>query len=264
MRARTMKRYAQRTLAVLMAAIGLSSCSPPSIEYPNSQLVTERRNKLCENLLKLLPPEQQKLSAAQEEARWLADTSYKAAAGIARVNDSNFPGWAGNYLVNSRLQDRGLCWHYQHDMYRELRRRPLKYFKLGCCVRDQGKGSEHNCLYITGQNTGWPAAWVLDAWIWNGRLQVHDARELDLDDWEDTPAYATMLNDFYTEGHTYPVEHWLKIRDKRKWYELSIFGMPAKYIESWTPEAQDAPQLESMMKNVKKGKKTHPGSLINY
>ena len=78
------------------------------------------------------------------------------------------------------------------------------------------------------------------------------------------PAYATMLNDFYTEGHTYPVEHWLKIRDKRKWYELSIFGMPAKYIESWTPEAQDAPQLESMMKNVKKGKKTHPGSLINY
>ena len=126
----------------------MSACCPPPITYPDSPLVVERRNTLCENLIKLLPAEQQAIPAAQEEARWLADTAYKAGAGISRVNDSNFPGWAGNYLVNARLQDRGLCWHYQHDMYRELRRRPLQFFRVGCCVRDQGKGSEHNCVYI--------------------------------------------------------------------------------------------------------------------
>lgn len=242
----------------------MSACCPPPITYPDSPLVVERRNTLCENLIKLLPAEQQAMPAAQEEARWLADTAYKAGAGISRVNDSNFPGWAGNYLVNARLQDRGLCWHYQHDMYRELRRRPLQFFRVGCCVRDQGKGSEHNCVYIGTKQEAWPHAWVLDPWIWNGRLQVSDARTLDPEDWTDAPGFASMLSQFYTEGHSYPVEHWFHIRAKRKWYELSIFGMPARYIESWGPEAEGAPQMESMMKNIEEGRKTHPGSLINY
>ena len=259
-----MMRCLHRILGCVLAAVGLSACSPPSITYPDSPVVVERRNALCENLLKLLPAEQQELAEAREEARWLADISYKAAAGISRVNDSNFPGWAGNYLVNSRLQDRGLCWHYQHDMYRELRRRSLKFFRIGCCMRDQGKGSEHNCVYISPKQAAWPNAWVLDPWIWNGRLQVSDARTLDRKDWADAPGYTVMLSQFYTEGHNYPVEHWLKIRAKRKWYELSLFGMPANYIESWSPEAEGAPQLESMMKNVERGRKKHPGSLINY
>ena len=130
--------------------------------------------------LALLPEGQRALPAAQQEARWLADTAYKAAAGISRVNDSSFPGWAGNFFININMQNRGLCWHYQHDMYRELRRRPLHFFRIGCCVRDHACLTEHNCVYLTPVDNEWPKVMVLDAWLWNGRLTVSRGWELDL------------------------------------------------------------------------------------
>ena len=81
------------------AALLLAACYPPQVQYPYTALVTTRRVELKDNLLALLPPEEQGSASAQAEATWLADTAYKAAAGIARINKSHFPGWAGNALV---------------------------------------------------------------------------------------------------------------------------------------------------------------------
>ncbi len=229
------------------------SCCPPPVTYPDTVLVTNRRNTLTENLLKLLPEQQRCLPAAQQEARWLADTAYKAAAGISRINDSNFPGWAGNALINARLQDRGLCWHYQHDMYRELRRRPLTFFRLGCCVRDQGRRSEHNCLYVAARDADWPDAWVLDAWMWNGRLKVDFARDLDQDDWGDLPAVCNRLSLVYFEQHPYPIEHWYSVRCPN-----------GKYGEFWDEYTRRGSQYRRMYENVRQGAKEHPGKLTNY
>lgn len=250
--------------ACAVVAAGVSSCYPPSPSYTTTTMVAERRTTLQENLLLMLPQEQRTLPDAIQETQWLADTAYKAAAGIARVNDSYFPGWAGNYLVNARIQDRGLCWHYQHDMYRELRRRPLKYFNIGCCVRDKGTRREHNCVFATPKNTGWPHAWVLDAWPYNGRLQVFNAWDLDPDQWADRPEITAFLAPIYTEGHQYPMEHWASIRNKRKWYELSLLGMPSSYVDIWWPQAWFTPQYRNMMNNILKGQAEHPESLTNY
>lgn len=251
--------------AILVSSLtGLQSCYPPPPEYTATPLITERRTLLRDNLLLMLPEEWRNKADAKAEAQWIADTAYKAAAGIARQYDSNFPGWAGNYFVNSRLQERGLCWHYQHDMYRELRRRPLTYFGIGCCVRDEGERSEHNCVYVHPITSEWPHAWVLDGWPWNGRLQVFNAWELDPDRWGDRESVTNMLSDVYTEGHTYPMEHWLHIRSKRKWYELSMFGMPTTYMDSWWPGSWNAPQHQKMLYNIAKGKKSHPNSPTNY
>lgn len=250
--------------AAVTALAGLQSCYPPPPEYTTTELISERRTQLHTNLLLMLPEEWRAKADAQEEAQWIADTAYKAAAGIARQYDSSFPGWAGNYLVNSRLQERGLCWHYQHDMYRELRRKPLSYFSIGCCVRDEGKRSEHNCVYVYPKTSEWPHAWVLDGWPWNGRLQVFNAWELNPDQWADRAPITAMLADVYKEGHTYPMEHWLSIRGKRKWYELSVFGMPSAYQDSWWPGAWQSPQHRTMLYNIAKGKKEHPNSPTNY
>ena len=258
------KKLAKYTAAGVAAALSLSSCYPPQIAYVDTPMVVERRATLQENLLNMLPQDVRDLPEAQQEAQWISDTAYKASAAIARHNDSNFPGWAGNYLVNSRLQDRGLCWHYQHDMYRELRRRPLKYFDLGCCGRDIGTRKEHNCIYVTPKHTGWPHAWVLDAWPWNGRLQVFNAWDLNPDQWKTRDNITRYLAEVYTEGHQYPMEHWLTIQDKRKWYELSIFGLSSNYTDSWWPEAWFTPQYRSMMSNIIKGAQEHPDSPINY
>lgn len=245
--------FIRRFMVMILLSFTLVACSPPPPQYVTTKLVTERRHSLYEHLIHLLPPEQQSSADAQAEARWLADTSYKAAAGISRVNDSRFPGWMGNALVNMKAQDRGLCWHYQHDMYRELRRRPLHYFRIGCCVRDQGHRSEHNCVYIARKGTPWPKAWVLDAWRWNGRLRIYNGEKLDRDEWADLPEVERMLAQFYTEGHRWPIEHWYVLRDGG-----------GKYSLFYTVRARRGKQVGRMYKNMYDGALQHPGSLTNY
>ncbi len=242
-----------RHLLLLILLLTLPACYPPPVTYPSCPLVTQRRATLTDHLLDLLPAEERSAPAAQQEARWLADTAYQAAAAISRVNDSHFPGWAGNALINARLQDRGLCWHYQHDMYRELRRRALSYFRIGCCVRDQARASEHNCLYIAARDAEWPEAWVLDAWMWNGRLKVDRATDLDQDDWADLPSICWRLSQVYTEGHSYPVEHWYSLRCS-----------DGKYGEFWDAYTRRSSQYRRMYENIEAGRKSHPGSLTNY
>ena len=259
-----MKLSAKHLVSLLAPLLCLSSCYPPPPEYTSTPLVTERRQSLYEGLLLMLPEKERTTPAAMEEARWLADTAYKAAAAIARQYDSNFPGWAGNYLVNAHMQDRGLCWHYQHDMYRELVRRPLQFYSIGCCVRDKGTRREHNCVYVTPQHASWPLAWVLDAWPYNGRLQTFNAWELDPDQWADRKEVTWVLSGFYLPGHKYPIEHWLQIAAARKWYHFSFLGLSSAYIDSRWPEAWFTPQHRTMLMNISKGKKEHPNSPVSY
>ena len=243
----------RQILLCVLTAVGISSCYPPQIQYPYTEMVTNRRMQLRDHLVAMLPIEQQRKADARQEAAWLADTAYKAAAGIARVNGSMFPGWAGNALINARLQDRGLCWHYQHDMYRELRRRPLKYFRIGCCVRDGGKPSEHNCVYLAPRGAAWPHAWVLDAWMWNGRLKVDNARELNQKRWADLPSITRVQAVYYQEGHMWPIEHWSVLRNPE-----------GDYDGYWLPEMKYSSQYKRMYQNVENGKLKHPGLLTNY
>ena len=245
------KKFCQLSVCIWVSL--LASCYPPQVQYPYTKLVTSRRLELKDNLLLLLPKEQQTEPAAQEEATWLADTAYKASAGIARVNGSYFPGWAGNAFVNSHLQDRGLCWHYQHDLFRELRRRPLNYFRIGCCVRDRARASEHNCVYIAPKDAEWPLAWVLDPWMWNGRLKVDDARKLNPKKWGDLPSISRVQAAYYPEGHQWSIEHWSILRGEDGMYDS--FRSPA----TWS-----SPQYRRMYNNVQKGMIEHPGRLTNY
>ncbi len=244
-----------KKLTAWMIAAGalMAGCCPPSVNYPYTPSVVQKRSVLQGNLLQLLPEAQRALPAAAEEARWISDTAYKASAGISRVNGSCLPGWFGNALVNIHLQDRGLCWQYQHDLFRELRRRHLEYFRLGCCVRDYARPSEHNCVYVSAKGAEWPDAWILDAWKWNGRLTEYSASEVSPKRWVDIPAVCHTLEKMYPECHALPIEHWGILRDQDSEYAL--------YWESGMPQSR---QYQTMLKNIEKGKKTHPGSLINY
>ena len=241
-------------MPLLGSVLLLGSCNPPPPDYPSTKLVTERRNTLTDDLIALLPADEQSIPEARAEARWLADTAYKASAGIARVNDLYLPGWMGNILVNWGVKERGLCWHYQHDLFRELRRRPLQYFKLGCCVRDRSEGSEHNCVYIAAADTPWPRAVVLDAWAHNGRLSFEpDARTLDEECWQDQPELCSLLGGSFPEEHGYPCEYWFSVR-----------GRDGVQVSSTDEKAVGSRQYELMQKNIKRGRREHPGKLTNY
>ncbi len=230
------------------------SCSPAPIDYVNRPEVVVERSDLYTDLLSLLHPNDRKLKAAQQEARWLADNSFKAGAGLSRVYDSSFPGWSGNYLVNMHIQQRGLCWHYQHDLFGELRRRPLTFFRIGTTTRDKGTGSAHSCVYIAAKGGVWPNAMVIDPWMWNGRTKVSKGWKLPQDDWEDTPELTqNTLNRVYPEGHQTPMEFWYFIKNK-----------DGIYVNYDAPSMLMTEQYRYMFESIETKKDERHGKPTNY
>ncbi len=245
-------------LCCLLCCLLLPSCQyAPPMGYAESVPVVQKRSQLQVKLLELLPEPERSLPAAQEEARWLADTAFKASAAIARQYEPCLPGWLNNRLVNSRLhlQERGLCWHYANDMYRELRRRHLVYFRIACCVRDQGKGSEHNCVFLAAREAVLPQAVVLDAWRYNGRLKLIEEEEIIEDEWKEDPLSTYALGTIYAECHPYPMEHWARVKSGRKWND---------YVPSWSPEGTSSRQGILMQYNMYRGMQERGGKLTNY
>ncbi len=229
-------------MAALTVSVMLSSCFAPAVGYAYSQSVMGKRADLAEKLKDFLPENEKADQEAQEEARWLADTAYIASAEIARLDEPILPNWFNNGLVNMGFRERGLCWHYQHDLYRELRRRPLKYFRIGACVRDQAKLSEHNCVFVTGRDNKWPDCIILDAWLWNGRLAIKEKDGI-TENWAEFPVWTHCLNKVYPEGHHRPKAHWYMLRGKDK-----------KYYGWYTAEGQATPQYDLMIENIRKEK----------
>ncbi len=179
-----------------------SCCTPPGADYPHTVEARRKMSKLQTDFLALLPPGQATLPAARREAGWLASTAIIRSAAIARKNRMIFTGWINNILVNSGIRERGLCWQVQQDMYRDLRKRPLKYFKLGMTVRDRATGREHSCVYVNAAGKGLQGSLVLDAWRTCGRLQVLTQQERKDEKWEEDwrePIAAALL----PEGHPY-------------------------------------------------------------
>lgn len=250
-------RWIQSLLLTLALLLPVACVGAPTSAYPYTAPIVAERNKLSKALLTLLPTEQQTLPEAQAEASWLADTAYKAAAGIARVNQPALAGWLNNRLVNSsfHFKERGLCWHYQHDMYRELRRHSLHFFRIGCCVRDRATKNEHNCIYLCP--TGDPRfhGIILDAWRYHGRLKVMSEKEFAVDAWEDSPDSCRFLSVVYPEQHHYPIEHWAKVRSDHSWKE---------YVPCWTPEGTSCRQGILMQYNMYHGLQSRKGKLTNY
>ena len=155
-----------QTFRLLLAAALLcgwsSCCTPPAEDYIQQTYVQQQMSGLANAFLALLPPDQASLPAAGAEARWLADTAVVQSAAIARDNRTVLFGWLNNILVNSNLRDRGLCWQVQQDLYRDLRRRPVKYFRIGLTIRDRGTGREHSCVYVNAAGKGLQGSIVLD------------------------------------------------------------------------------------------------------
>ncbi|MBR3925639.1 MAG: hypothetical protein IKJ58_02640 [Akkermansia sp.] len=241
------------------AAVMLPSCQrAPMPDYAETAPVLQQRSQLAANLLALLPAEQRTLPQAIAEAEWLADTSYKAAVSISRINNPLlWPAWMNNRLVNApgNIRERGLCWHYQHDLYRELRRRKLTYFRLGCNVRDAGEGSEHNCVYVCAVGSAWPVAVTLDAWRRNGRLSTYTQKDLEGENWEDRSTTTDLLNWIYPVGHTYPVEHWALVKSGKKWND---------YVPSWTDSGRNTRQGRIMYNNMYTGLQQRGGKPTDY
>ena len=255
-----MRRFTAQLIVAVAAISTLPSCqTAPPLGYEDTPVVLQERRALRDELIKLLPAEQHNLPEAQAEAQMLADTAYKAAAAIGRINQPRrWPAWRNNRLVNSlsdNALERGLCWHYQHDMYRELRRTPLNFFEIGCCVYKRETGREHNCVYLKAADGAWPDGIILDAWKRAGRLVYLPKEDIDTDNWADRTDTTEWLDAVYPVGHRYPIEHWATVRSDDDWND---------HIPSYDVVGQNTKQGKRMINNMRKGLKERNGNPVPY
>lgn len=190
-----------RMVVMVVLCWNLSSCcSPPEPDFMEQPKIQQQMAKVQGDFLAMLPADQQKKQAAVDEARWLVKTAFEQAAILGRENKPVFIGWINNTLVNSKILDRGLCWHYQHDLYRELRRRHLTYFCLGLTIRDRGRGREHSCVYVNVKGGKLPGSIVLDAWANCGNLKLLYPKDRK-PNWKEAPDWQAHLEFYFPEGH---------------------------------------------------------------
>lgn len=203
---------------LLLLCVSMSSCVfPPPADYAYRPSIVKKRDTLTENLIKLLPEDisSKDKIAARKEADWISFTAYDRSAAIARFNKTILMNWANNALVNIDWRDRGLCYHYQHDLYRDLRRQKLHYFDLHLTVRDHRKGSEHHCVYVCAKDKTLMQGIILDPWLHSGKLDVIYPEDRQDKEWTEEPDFEITVSHRFPVGHTLP--EFFHIPDPKKY-----------------------------------------------
>lgn len=90
-----------------------------------------------------------------------------------------------NVLVNAGRRERGLCYHWAHDMFDHIVvGRTFKTLSLQRAVANQGRNYEHNVLTVAAKGKGIEDAYILDAWRNSSELLVIQTREDPSYDWK--------------------------------------------------------------------------------
>ncbi len=108
------------------------------------------------------------------EAERLADAAVEQSAILAQRFRAVRPAWLGNYLVNLRLRDRGLCYDWANGLYLRLHELGLRSLELHLAVARMDTKHEHNCIVVTAHRQRFADGVVLDAWRHSGRLWFGD------------------------------------------------------------------------------------------
>jgi hypothetical protein len=122
--------------------------------------------------VELLRGEIQSLSPAvrADEARKLAQSAHAASRQLAREYQVLGPPLFHNFLVNTGLRKRGLCFHWARDLLVRLDRLKLKTLELHWGGARAGTLREHNCVVVTAKGQPFEQGIVLDCWRHSGRL----------------------------------------------------------------------------------------------
>lgn len=118
---------------------------------------------------------QQQLSALAPTVRGAeAELTARCAIEYARQLAGEYrlvrPPLFHNFLVNTRLKKRGLCFHWAEDLLAQLQALDLATLDLHWGIARAGTPREHNSIVVTARGEPFERGVVLDAWRSSGRL----------------------------------------------------------------------------------------------
>ena len=160
-------------ILILIALLFFAGCSLKSLHVNEKDL---------ETLL---------LKHGMSEAKKLAKEAFFVSKKLKKEYDFSTSPQFHNFLVNARIKQRGLCWHFAYDMLEYFKSKNFKDVDYYIATANRGDyWEEHNVLVLTCKECKIEKGIILDAW--------RDTNEL---------FYAPFMGD--------PLYNWKKRGDKR-------------------------------------------------
>ncbi len=106
----------------------------------------------------------------EEEAATLARVAVEESMQLAREYRAAGPPWFHNMMVNSKIKERGLCFHWANDLFARLQPLGLRSLDLHLAVARRATSREHNAVVVTASGQPFESGLVLDAWRRSGVL----------------------------------------------------------------------------------------------
>ena len=147
-------------LIIVLATIFLVGCSVKLPSTPSSD--TTKLTKLLLSIDRDIP---------QNEAQRLARDIYFKTQKLTQEFELVSPPLWHNFLVNSGIRKKGLCYHWSDALFIYLKNRDYPSFEFHLVGANIGKyWSEHNAIVVVAKGAKIEDGIIIDPWRNSGRL----------------------------------------------------------------------------------------------
>lgn len=156
---RPVARHGTKPLLVVLLLVSVTGClhvPPPATEVQIKSLQTA--------LVGLSP------GVAEEDAASVAALAYDYPRELAQQYRLVRPPLWHNLLINLRLKQRGLCYHWAEDLAAKLQAAAPGSLELRWGVARAGSFREHNTVVVTAPDQPFNTGILLDPWRRSGEL----------------------------------------------------------------------------------------------
>jgi hypothetical protein len=151
-----------RRAALLLSIELFLGCFQAQSQLPPADLVGARA--LRNQILDLSPIIQ------RDEAERVAQCAYATAKELRKNYGVIGPPLFHNFLVNTGIRKRGLCFQWAEDLLARLDALKLKTLELHWGEARAGTLREHNCVVVTAKDQPFSSGIILDCWRHSGHL----------------------------------------------------------------------------------------------
>jgi len=117
-------------------------------------------------------------SIPSKEAMQLSRDIFKETAKLTKEFKLTSPPWFHNFLVNTGLREKGLCYHWSDALYIHFLKKSYPHFAFHLGGANIGEyWFEHNVLVVTAKNGKFEKGIVIDPWRDSGKLYFSKVKE---------------------------------------------------------------------------------------
>lgn len=142
--------------------LGASFCGELPAQLPPRD--TLRAHVLGDRIAALGP------KVRSDEAQRVAKCAYATAQRLRCNYGAVWPPSFHNFLVNTGLRKRGLCFQWAEDLLAQLDELRVTTLELHWAEAYVGSWKEHNCVVVTAKDQPFRDGILLDCWRHSGRL----------------------------------------------------------------------------------------------